>query len=68
MMRLPNIGVPFLALLGLEVEAIGWGTLPEDVEPNLPPGGRLVTMEGTGHFVHVEQPRFVADQILEHLA
>lgn len=68
MMRLPNIGVPFLALLGLEVEAIGWGTLPEDVEPNLPPGGRLVPMEGAGHFVHVEQPRFVADHILEHLS
>lgn len=68
MMRLPDIGVPVLAVLGMEQEMMGWGTRPEDVEPNLPPGGRLVTMEGVGHFVHIEQPRAVADLVLEHLA
>jgi len=68
MMRLPDIGVPVLAVLGMEPEVMGWGTRPEDVEPNLPSGGRLVTMEGVGHFVHIEQPRAVADLVLEHLA
>ena len=41
---------------------------PADVEPNLPAAGRLVTLEGVGHFMHIEQPRLVADLILEHLA
>lgn len=67
MLRLPGIGVPFLGVLGLELEVMGWGTRPEDVIPNLPPGGRLETLEGVGHFVHIEQPRLVADMVLEHL-
>ncbi|MGV3760193.1 MAG: alpha/beta fold hydrolase [Actinomycetota bacterium] len=68
MMRLPDLGVPVLAVLGMEQEMMGWGTRPEDVEPNLPAGGRLVAMDGVGHFVHIEQPRAVADLILDHLA
>jgi len=68
MMRLPDIGVPVLAVLGLEPEMMGWGTRPADVESHLPPGGRVVPMEGVGHFVHVEQPRQVADLVLDHLA
>jgi pimeloyl-ACP methyl ester carboxylesterase len=68
MMRLPDVGVPVLAVLGLEPETMGWGTQPEDVEPNLPPGGRLVALDGVGHFVHVERPRQIADLVLEHLA
>jgi len=68
MMRLPGIGVPFLGVLGMELEVMGWGTRPEDVIPNLPPGGRLETLSGVGHFVHIEQPRLVADLVLEHLA
>jgi pimeloyl-ACP methyl ester carboxylesterase len=67
MMRLPDVGVPVLAVLGLEPETMGWGTQPEDVEPNLPPGGRLVALDGVGHFVHVERPRQIADLVLEHL-
>jgi pimeloyl-ACP methyl ester carboxylesterase len=67
MMRLPDVGVPVLAVLGLEPETMGWGTQPEDVEPNLPPGGRLVALEDVGHFVPIERPRQIAHLVLEHL-
>lgn len=65
---LPSLGMPTLCVLGRELEAMSWGTLPEDVVPNLPPGGRFVGLEGVGHFVHVEQPRAIADLVLEHLS
>lgn len=68
MWRLPSLGMPVLCVLGLDLEVMGWGTLPEDVVPHLPPGGRFVGLDGVGHFVHVEQPRRVADLILEHLS
>jgi pimeloyl-ACP methyl ester carboxylesterase len=68
MMRLPDIGVPVLAVLGTEPDPMGWGTPPEDVLSHLPPGGRLVTVEGAGHFVHIERPHEVAALVLEHLA
>ena len=67
MLRLPGLGVPFLGVLGLEPEVMGWGTRPVDVIPNLPPGGRLEALEGVGHFVHIEQPELVAGMVLEHL-
>ena len=38
MQRLPGIGVPLLGVLGLETEMMSWGTTPDDVYPNLPPG------------------------------
>ncbi len=31
-------------------------------------GGRLVIVEGAGHFLHIEQPREIADLVLEHVA
>lgn len=68
MMRLPDIGVPVLAVLGTETDPMGWGTLPEDVLSHLPAGGRFVQLEGAGHFLHIEQPREVADLVLEHVA
>ena len=46
MMRLPDIGVPVLAVLGTEPDPMGWGTLPEDVRSHLPPGGRLAIARG----------------------
>jgi pimeloyl-ACP methyl ester carboxylesterase len=67
MQRLPGIGVPFLAMLGLEVENMGWGTVPADVYPNLPAGAEFHPLEGVGHFVHIEQPRMVADLVLDFL-
>lgn len=68
MTHLPGIGVPFLGVLGMEIEMMGWGTRPEDVIPWLPAGGRLEQLEGVGHFVHIEQPRRVADLVLEFLS
>lgn len=65
MARLPSLGMPVLCVLGLELEVMGWGTLPEDVQANLPPNGHFAPLEGVGHFVHVEQPRAVADLILD---
>ena len=67
MMRLPDIGVPVLAVLGTEPDPLGWGTPQVDVISHLPPGGRLEVLDGVGHFVHIEQPRAVADLVLEHL-
>jgi pimeloyl-ACP methyl ester carboxylesterase len=67
MQRLPGIGVPFLGVLGLEIEMMAWGTEPQDVIPNLPPGGEFQPVEGVGHFVHIEQPRLIADLVLDFL-
>jgi pimeloyl-ACP methyl ester carboxylesterase len=68
MARLPSLGMPVLCVLGLEIEVMGWGTLPEDVHHHLPPGGRFVALDDVGHFVHIEQPDVVAELILELLA
>lgn len=68
MMRLPDIGVPVLALLGTEPDPMGWGTPPADVLSHLPADGRLVTIDGAGHFLHIEQPQRVAELVLEHVA
>lgn len=67
MERMPSLAVPVLGMLGLELEVMGWGTRPEDVEPYLPPGAELHALDGVGHFVHIEQPRRVADLILDFL-
>ena len=59
-LRLPGLPMPFLAVLGREPEAMGWGTAPERVLPYLPPGGRCEILDDVGHFVHIEQPELVA--------
>jgi pimeloyl-ACP methyl ester carboxylesterase len=65
--RLPGLRVPFLAVLGEEEDAMSWGTKPEDVVDWLPPQAEFETLPGVGHFVHIEQPRRVADLVLEFL-
>lgn len=65
MARLPALGMPVLCVLGLEPDMMGWGTQPEDVLENLPPGGRFAPLEGVGHFVHIEQPDAVAALVLD---
>lgn len=67
MRRLSGLGMPVLAMLGMEVELMGWGTQPEDVERDLPAGGRLVALDGAGHFVHIEQPERVAELVLDFI-
>ena len=67
MARLPSVSPPFLGVLGLQPETLGWGTPPEAVEPWLPPGGRLVVYEDLGHFVHIEDPERIASLTLEFL-
>ena len=67
MARLSALGMPVLGILGKQPEVMGWTTDPADVAPYLPPGARLVTMEETGHFVHIEAPERVAALTLEFL-
>ena len=54
-----------LCVLGLDIEVMGWGTLPEDVLANLPANARFVPLDGVGHFVHIERPDIVAELILD---
>ena len=68
LLRMPGLGMPFLGVLGMEIEPMGWGTSPEDVRPYLPPGAEFVTLERTGHFVHIERPVEVARLIVDFLA
>ena len=65
MFRLPAVSAPFLAVFATEVEVMGWGTRPEDVEGFLPEGARVEEIEGAGHFMHIEQPQVVADLVLD---
>ena len=41
---------------------------PESLAPYLPPGARVEAMPDTGHFVHIERPREVADRVLAFLS
>jgi len=66
--RLPGFPIPLLGLLGTESEPMDWGTTPDSVRPFLPSGAQTAVVEGTGHFIHIEQPRAVADLALEFLA
>ncbi len=65
--RLRGLGVPFLGIMGLELEEMGWGTKPEDLDGWLPDGAELVTLPDVGHFVHVERPDEVAAMVLDFL-
>ena len=67
MWRLPALPMPVMAVLATEVEQMGWGTTPEDVKPYLPPGGRLIPLDGAGHFVHIEKPDVVAGLVADFL-
>ena len=66
--RFASIPVPLLGLLATEDEPMGWGTQAEEAQPVMPSHARLVPMEGTGHFVHIEQPVRVAELVHEFLA
>ncbi len=68
MWRLPALPMPVMAVLGLVVEQMGWGTKPADVMPYLPPGGRLIPLDDAGHFVHIEKPDVIAELIGDFLS
>jgi pimeloyl-ACP methyl ester carboxylesterase len=65
--RLAALPVSMLGIVGLAEEPMGWGTTPETIRPYLPPGARVEAFEETGHFVHIERPREVAELVLEFL-
>ncbi len=66
--RLPGLSMPFMAMLGLELEEMGWGTEPGDVEDWFPPQAQFHVLEDVGHFVHIEKPDYVASLIVEFLS
>ena len=65
---LPGLPMPFLGLLGLELEQMGWGTVPDDLRGFLPRHGHLETFTGVGHFIHAERPVETANVVLEFLS
>ncbi len=65
--RLPGLRARFMAVLGLELEEMGWGTEPGDVEGWFPPNTEFHTLEGVGHFVHIERPDHISGLILDFL-
>lgn len=67
-LRMSALTVPFLGFLGTVDEPMGWGARARDVQPWLPAGGRLEVLDGLGHFIHIEEPRLVADMTLDFLA
>ena len=54
-------------LSGVVDDPMGWKSRRGDVAPFLPPDGRLEFFDDVGHFLHIEQPRMIADLVLEFL-
>jgi pimeloyl-ACP methyl ester carboxylesterase len=67
MERLSALKMPVLAVLAGQPEPMGWGTQASDIEPHLPPGGRVEELHDVGHFVHIEHPERIAAMVLEFL-
>ena len=66
--HLAALDLPFLGVLsGVQDDPMGWKSRRGDIEPFLPPGGQLEFYDDIGHFLHIEQPRFIADLVLEFL-
>lgn len=68
LIRLPGLRMPFLGILAMQPEVMGWSTGPEDLEPYLPEGAVIETWEDSGHFLHIEFPERAADRVLAFLA
>ena len=68
MEHLSALDMPFLGVLsGVPDDPMGWKSKAGDVAPFLPPDGRVEYFDDIGHFVHIEQPRLMADLVLEFL-
>jgi pimeloyl-ACP methyl ester carboxylesterase len=63
-----SLSIPVLVVLGTEHEEMGWGITPDTLKPFLPVHTRMEVFGGTGHFIHIEKPREVADLVLEFLS
>ena len=68
LLRLPGLSVPMLGFLASVSEPMGWDTTEEILRPHLPPETEIVTLPETGHFIHIERPREVAERVLRFLA
>jgi len=68
LLRMVSLSIPFLGMLGTVDEPMGWGVNERDVRPWLPRNGRLHVFNDIGHFIHIEQPRAVADMVLEFIS
>lgn len=68
LLRLPGLPVPMLGFLASASEPMGWDTTEEILRPHLPPDAEIHTLPETGHFIHIERPREVADRVLRFLA
>ncbi len=67
LLRLPGLPMPFLGILGAQMEEMGWGTPPHKVAPYMPLDGRCEVLDDVGHFVHIEQPDLVSGLVLEFI-
>ena len=65
--RLASLPVPLLGIIATVPEEMGWHLTPETLRPWLPPGAQLEAPPDTGHFVHIERPREIADLVLDFL-
>jgi pimeloyl-ACP methyl ester carboxylesterase len=68
LLRLPGLAPPLLGFLASVSEPMGWDTTLEILRPHLPPGAEIVQMPETGHFIHIERPREVAERVLRFLS
>jgi pimeloyl-ACP methyl ester carboxylesterase len=68
LLRLPALAVPILGFLASVPEPMGWDTTEEILRPYLPPDAEIHTLPDTGHFIHIERPREVAERVLRFLA
>jgi pimeloyl-ACP methyl ester carboxylesterase len=62
------LSMPVLVVIGTEHEEMGWGITPDQLQPFLPTSARIEVFDETGHFVHIEKPREVADMVLDFLS
>ncbi len=65
--RLHLLEPPLFGMTATVEEEMGWGTNGEALRPFMPRGAKLLAMQDTGHFIHIERPREVADMVLEFL-
>jgi pimeloyl-ACP methyl ester carboxylesterase len=65
--RLASLSVPLLGIIATVQEEMGWLLTPETLRPWLPEGAQLEAPPDTGHFVHIERPREIADLVLGFL-